>query len=91
MYIIYGTPTCRFCKAAASEAARAGVDFEYVDLMEDDGAYDFVVMQEGHKTVPQVYWQTDDSLTHVGGYEDFKRELRTNTNPNSPVTENADD
>lgn len=75
MYLIYGHDQCSWCRKAKELALKAAVDFEYINIKEDDEAYDFIVNTGAHQTIPQVYFQSDDYLTHIGGYEAFKAEL----------------
>lgn len=76
MYKIYGTPTCGFCTRAKQAAQAANIDFEYIDLTEDDAAMHKIAVVDGHRTVPQIYFDTGEGwVVHIGGYEEFQMEL----------------
>ena len=67
---IYTTNYCGFCMRAKELLSRKGVDFEEIDVTEDDTLRSKLVeMSGGQRTVPQI-WIGD---THVGGYTDLAR------------------
>ena len=67
---IYTTNYCGFCMRAKELLSRKGVDYEEIDVTEDDAMRSKLVeMSGGQRTVPQI-WIGD---THVGGYTDLAR------------------
>lgn len=67
---IYTTNYCGFCMRAKELLSRKGVDYEEIDVTEDDAMRSKLVeMSGGQRTVPQI-WIGD---THVGGYTDLAK------------------
>lgn len=66
---IYGTPTCRWCRAAKDLCQFYFIDYEYYDLtfMKPVDANN-IVHWSGMKTVPIIY----DSVTLIGGHDELK-------------------
>lgn len=65
MYKIFGKPACVYCTKAKNLLDRKGIEYEYVDISTDADAYDFIVNENGFRTVPQI-WGNE---TYIGGYE----------------------
>ena len=63
---VYGKTNCRFCVNAIELLKAKDVNFDYVDVTQDEHALAFIKSQ-GATTVPQVY--NGDDL--IGGYEDL--------------------
>jgi len=61
--IVYGTPTCNFCKIAKRELTNRGIQFDWIDLTEI-GKTAAEVTGRAVKTVPQIYLQGE----YIGGY-----------------------
>jgi ribonucleoside-diphosphate reductase alpha chain len=61
--IVYGTPTCNFCKIAKQELTNRGIQFDWIDLTEI-GKTAAEVTGRAVKTVPQIYLQGE----YIGGY-----------------------
>lgn len=77
-YIIYSTPTCRFCRMAKELLIRLDRPFEERDITRSDRPewYDYIKHQMGFQTVPQIFEVREGgSERHIGGYESLKREL----------------
>lgn len=71
--IIYGTPTCQWCKAAKNLCERLDIDYEYRDLTTMNGVdARNVVHWSGMKTVPIVY----DGPNLLGGYDALEGYLK---------------
>jgi glutaredoxin 3 len=67
---IYTTTYCGFCVRAKDLLKRKGVDFQELDVTNDDKMRaKLVEMSGGQRTVPQIFIGD----THVGGYTDLAR------------------
>lgn len=73
-FIVYGKSNCKFCDEAKSLLDRKGLAFEYRDISTDNMAYAFV-LDQGFKTVPQIFEVDGDYPRHVGGFYDLRKEL----------------
>lgn len=76
-YIIYGQQGCNYCARARNLLIENGKSLSYINILNNPNARQFVVEEEGHKTVPQIYKR--DALgimTHIGGYEDLQDHLQ---------------
>lgn len=52
---MYWRPGCGFCAALRAGLARAGIDYDAVDIWDDEGAAGFVrSVANGNETVPTV-------------------------------------
>lgn len=71
MIQVYGKPKCSYCDKAKHILGMYGIDYEYINIMEDETAMDMIV-DAGLKSVPQIY--LDDK--HIGGYEDLVKYLK---------------
>lgn len=71
MIKIYGKPACAWCVKAKKLAERYGMDYEYVDIQYKEGHDELYAKLPDVKTVPQIWWHGN----HIGGYEDFAREI----------------
>jgi glutaredoxin 1 len=88
MYKIYGRPNCGWCVKAKNLALVKGVSFEYIDIDENLAARRYILNVQGHRTVPQIYFEDGDLVQYVGGFEAFKAEL-DDTDSNGDVPENV--
>ena len=70
--IIYGTPTCNWCKEAKKLCEYNFIEYDYRDLttMKAVDANN-VVHWAGMKSVPIIY----DGTALIGGYDAFKKYL----------------
>lgn len=66
MIEVFGKPNCSYCERAKQLLEAKGIEYEYIDVSEDDDALAFL-MDNGFKTVPQCY----DGKTHIGGYTEL--------------------
>jgi len=57
---IYGTPACPFCKMAENLLIENGVDFEKVDLSENEAEMNRIADETGEFAVPVI--EIDDEL-----------------------------
>jgi glutaredoxin 3 len=77
--IIYTTNYCPYCVKAKQLLRNKGVEFEEIDLTNDDtGRIQLVEKSGGRKTVPQIFVNGK----HIGGCDDLfsldaKKELDT--------------
>lgn len=53
---VYSKTHCPYCVKAKQYLTNLGIDYEDINIEEDAAAKDFVVAQ-GHRTVPQIYFQ----------------------------------
>lgn len=66
--IIYTTNYCPYCVKAKQLLHNKGVEFEEIDLSNDDaGRLELVKKSGGRKTVPQIFIDGQ----HIGGYDDL--------------------
>ncbi len=65
---IYTTTSCPYCHAAKALLQRKGLNFEEIDVSDDDD-FDALVARTGMKTVPQIFF--DDRL--IGGFQELTK------------------
>lgn len=70
MFKVYGKPNCVFCSQAKTLLGMNNINYDYVDLSEDETALT-LIKSEGHKTVPVI--KLDGKL--IGGYTELKEYL----------------
>lgn len=63
-YTIYGRPKCKFCDKAKELLEKFSIPYTYHDISTDALAKKKIV-EEGHTTVPQIYFPTGE---HLGDY-----------------------
>lgn len=62
---MYSTPWCGYCHRLKGQLQRAGVDFQEVDIEQDQAAAQFVAsVNGGNQTVPTVLLPDGSSLTN---------------------------
>ena len=72
MITIYGTTTCKWCKAAVSLAEARELQYEYRLIDENEQFYvELKALKPEAKTVPQIWWDN----RYIGGYTDFATEV----------------
>lgn len=67
MITLYTKPNCPYCTKAKQWLRENGFDFEVIDITLNPYDREFI-LDRGHKTVPQIYWN-DNILLVSGGYE----------------------
>jgi len=81
MLTVYSKNNCPFCDQAKNLLKLKKVEFEEIKIDENPDARQFV-MNEGHRTVPQIY--KDGKLFVQGGFQGLARltesELKEKTN-----------
>ena len=68
--VLYTKNNCGYCMQAKALLNKRKVDYTEINIEEDTEARDFVI-NEGHRTMPQIYKQ-DGSLFVEGGYNGLK-------------------
>lgn len=72
MITIYGTQTCKWCKAAVALAEAQGLKYEYRSVDLNEQFYiELKALKPDMKTVPQIWWDN----RYIGGYSDFAQEI----------------
>jgi glutaredoxin len=69
MITIYTKDWCGSCTRAKNYFIENDIEYEEINIDEDSSALDFM-KAEGHKTVPQIYY--NDKLFLSGGYSTLK-------------------
>lgn len=67
MYKIYGQGNCPYCDRAMELLISKGIQFEYINVMEDPAALE-MFRGMGLRTVPQIW---DEQGNHIGGYQEL--------------------
>ena len=76
-YIVYGMQGCNWCVRARNLLHTKQVAHEYVDILAHESARHFIVEEEGHATVPQVYTRSAlNIMEHIGGYEALEEHFK---------------
>ena len=66
-FIVFSTPTCPYCNMAKDLITEQGMEYTETSLDTQEAIDDFK-KTTGHKTVPQIYLDTDQQ-EYIGGYE----------------------
>ncbi|CAB4990968.1 unannotated protein [freshwater metagenome] len=62
---MYSTPWCGYCQRLKAQLARAGIEFDEVDIEQDQSAALFVeTVNGGNQTVPTVVFPDGTALTN---------------------------
>jgi len=56
MLRLYTKNNCVFCDMMKTKLTNWGYEYEVINIQEDEEAKAFIVLDEGHKTVPQLYY-----------------------------------
>jgi glutaredoxin len=70
MLTVYSKTVCPYCVNAKNLLKARGIDFQEVNIEEDDDGRDFLVSQ-GHRTVPQLY--LNGELFVEGGWQGLSK------------------
>ena len=65
--VIYTTPYCPYCDAAKKFLKSKKVDFEEIDVADDDAMRERLVKMSGQETVPQIFAEG----VSIGGYDEL--------------------
>ncbi|MSV71719.1 MAG: mycoredoxin [Actinobacteria bacterium] len=64
-FTMYSTPWCGYCQRLKAQLARAGIEFDEVDIEQDQSAALFVeTVNGGNQTVPTVVFPDGTALTN---------------------------
>lgn len=73
MVKIYGTSDCAACKQAVAFCNSRGIEYQYIDMMEEPQMMDALVAYIGaFRTVPQILVDEE----HVGGLDGFLKHMQ---------------
>lgn len=72
MYKIYTKPDCSECEQAKMLLRMKGVKFTTLDVIEEEGAFDFIVA-EGFRKMPAIY----KNDVRIGGLKELKESFKT--------------
>lgn len=73
--VMYGTPWCGDCRRAKRVFADMGVDYQYVDISEDDDAAALVMrLNRGMRSVPTILFP-DGSVLVEPGYAELAEKV----------------
>ncbi len=77
-YKIFGKPACRFCTAAVDLLNARGIQYEYINVLEDPASLE-LLRARNFKTVPQIYqYQLDGTgEIHIGGFTELRNYLNS--------------
>lgn len=81
MYTIFGRENCKWCDAAKQLCESKGVDYEYIDVVEDLEMKTAMALSVKNatgfppKTVPQIF----DLSGYIGGYTELKAKFDAET------------
>lgn len=67
---VYSKTVCPYCVQAKNYLKQNKIDFEEINIEQDDQARDFI-MSQGHRTVPQIY--LNGELFVSGGWEGLSK------------------
>ena len=65
--IVYTTDYCPYCVRAKTLLRHKGVEFEEIDVGEDDALRDKMVADSGRRTVPQIFIDGKP----IGGFDEL--------------------
>ena len=71
--VVYTTNYCPYCAAAKKFLNSKKVDFEEIDVSQDDAMRDKLVQLSGQETVPQIFVDGKS----IGGYEELVEYYRS--------------
>lgn len=66
-FIVYGRDNCPYCVKAKELLDSRGLQYEYIDVSENQDAREFI-KSIGCTTVPQVFYDDD---VYIGGYTEL--------------------
>lgn len=71
MIFVYGTPSCRYCDMAKELLKAKRIEYEYVDVTEDEGAGK-MFKENSFRTVPQIF----EGDKHIGGFTELDHYIK---------------
>ena len=77
MIVIYGADYCSWCTRAKELAEQYQLSYTYRNISESAELKEQLrTMLPDVRTIPQIWWHG----RHIGGYEDFAREIENTLN-----------
>lgn len=73
MLTVYTKNNCSFCMMAKSLLENKNIEFQTINIEEDEDARDFII-SEGHRTMPQIY--ENGELYVEGGFQGLRKKLQ---------------
>lgn len=73
-YTIYTTDRCIYCTKAKLLLQSNDIEYEEINILENEEAYNYIKYEKGFKTVPQVFLADE----YIGGYDDLYKYLLEN-------------
>jgi glutaredoxin 3 len=65
---VYTTPMCPYCVAAKRLLSERGIDYDEIDVAEDDTLRAEIMQRSGRRTVPQIFIDGRS----IGGFEELR-------------------
>jgi glutaredoxin 3 len=65
---VYTTQFCSYCVRAKALLRQKGVEFEEIDVGDDDAVREKMIEESGRRTVPQIFINGQP----VGGFEELR-------------------
>lgn len=75
LYVLYTKEDCVYCKKAKELLAEKGLKTLQFNIDEDFDALEWFV-EQGYKTVPQIFKIQGETRTHIGGYTELEALLQ---------------
>ncbi len=69
---IYSTPACPFCKRTKEFFRENSIEFEEVNVLEDEKARDDMVKKSGQVSVPVIEIDRSDDIEIIVGFDKEK-------------------
>lgn len=67
--IVYSTDYCPYCNAAKSLLSKKGIDYEEINVENDDQKRAWLIQETGQRTVPQIFINGKS----IGGYQELSQ------------------
>jgi glutaredoxin len=83
MYNIYGLKWCIFCLRAINFSHENGLEFHYYPMDDKKRILEYIKQTYNHKTVPIITIKTNDGEDLIGGYDDFIKHIKQQSNKKS--------
>ena len=83
--VVYGKPDCPYCEKAKSILDNKNIEYTYLDISEDQEAFNYIKFEKGFATVPQIfvngeYHGESDSANTVGDLQNKRVVLKRDGN-----------
>ena len=69
---VYTTSYCGYCTAAKKLLLDLGLNFEEIDVTNDDAKRNWLIKTTGQRTVPQIFIEQ----TPIGGYTELAQYIK---------------